>query len=59
VGLPVADASGGHQPGPGCLSVFRIADDGTLSFLRKYDVDVGTQQLFWTGMVGYPAQREG
>jgi 6-phosphogluconolactonase len=33
--------------------VFRIADDGTLSFLRKYDVEVGARQLFWMDMVDY------
>jgi 6-phosphogluconolactonase len=55
VGLAVPDAAGGQLPGPGCLSLFRIADDGTLSFLRKYDVEIGTRQLFWVGMVGYPA----
>ena len=52
--LPVPDAAGGQQPGPSCLALFRIAADGTLSFLRKYDVEVGTRQLFWTGMVGCP-----
>jgi 6-phosphogluconolactonase (cycloisomerase 2 family) len=36
---------------PACLSVFRIGDDGKLAFVRKYDVDVGTQTMFWMGMV--------
>jgi len=36
---------------PACLSVFRIADDGRLDFVRKYDVEVGNQQMFWMGMV--------
>ena len=35
---------------PAGLSVFRIAD-GTLAFVRKYDVEVGSNQLFWMGMV--------
>lgn len=33
------------------LSVFRIGADGKLSFVRKYDVDVGDRQMFWMGMV--------
>lgn len=37
---------------PACLSVFRIADDGTLAFVRKYDVETGDRQMFWMGMVG-------
>jgi len=36
---------------PACLSVFRIGDDGKLDFVRKYDVDVGNQTMFWMGMV--------
>jgi hypothetical protein len=33
------------------LSVFRIGDDGKLTFARKYDVDVGDKTMFWMGMV--------
>ncbi len=33
------------------MMVFRIADDGKLTFVRKYDVDVGDAQQFWSGMV--------
>jgi 6-phosphogluconolactonase len=36
---------------PAALSVFRIADDGRLAFIRKYDVDTDNQKQFWTGMV--------
>jgi hypothetical protein len=36
---------------PAGLSVFRIAADGKLSFVRKYDVEVGAKQQFWSGMV--------
>jgi 6-phosphogluconolactonase len=36
------------------LSVFRIDDDGKLSFVRKYDVDVGERTMFWMGMVALP-----
>jgi 6-phosphogluconolactonase len=36
---------------PACLSVFHIGTDGRLDFVRKYDVDVGNQTMFWMGMV--------
>lgn len=35
----------------GGLSTFRIQADGTLTFLDKYDVDVGSDRLFWAGFV--------
>jgi 6-phosphogluconolactonase len=33
------------------LSVYRMGDDGKLTFARKYDVDTGTKTQFWSGMV--------
>jgi 6-phosphogluconolactonase len=40
---------------PATLSVFRIAGDGKLEFVRKYDQDTsGGRALFWTGMVTLP-----
>jgi 6-phosphogluconolactonase (cycloisomerase 2 family) len=36
---------------PAGLSVFRIGDDGKLTFARTYDIDVGTKTMFWMGMV--------
>src|SRR5215472_7410213 len=33
------------------LSVFRIGDDGKLTFARTYDIDVGDKTMFWMGMV--------
>jgi len=33
------------------LSVFRIGDDGKLTFARKYDVVVGDKVMFWMGIV--------
>ena len=36
---------------PGGLSVFRIQEDGTLRFLNKHDVDVGSDKLFWLGII--------
>ena len=37
------------------LSVFRIGDDGKLTFARTYDIDVGDKLMFWMGMVTLPA----
>ncbi len=37
------------------LSVFRIGDDGKLTFARSYDVDIGDKLMFWMGMVPLPA----
>ena len=39
---------------PAGLSVFRIGDDGKLTFVRAYDVDVGDKTMFWMGMVPLP-----
>jgi 6-phosphogluconolactonase (cycloisomerase 2 family) len=36
------------------LTVFRMGGDGKLTFVRKYDVDVGGAQQFWSGMVTLP-----
>ena len=36
---------------PAGLSVFRMGDDGKLTFVRKYDIDVGDKTMFWMGMV--------
>jgi 6-phosphogluconolactonase (cycloisomerase 2 family) len=37
---------------PAALSVFRVGDNGKLTFVRKYDVDTGTNLTqWWTGMV--------
>jgi 6-phosphogluconolactonase len=51
MGLPVRDGDTIRDV-PACLSVFRIAEDGKLDFVRKYDVEVGDKQMFWMGMVG-------
>jgi 6-phosphogluconolactonase (cycloisomerase 2 family) len=39
---------------PAGLSLFRIADDGSLTFARKYEVETGDAQQFWSGMVTLP-----
>jgi 6-phosphogluconolactonase len=36
---------------PAGLSIFRIADDGKLTFVHKYDIEVGDKTMFWMGMV--------
>jgi 6-phosphogluconolactonase (cycloisomerase 2 family) len=36
---------------PAGLSVFRVGEDGKLTYVRKYDVDVGDKTMFWMGMV--------
>jgi 6-phosphogluconolactonase len=40
---------------PAGLSVFRVGDDGKLTFVRKHDIDVGDKTMFWMGMVPLPA----
>ena len=50
--LPVDVRDGdGIKTLPAGLSVFRIGEDGKLTFARKYDVDVGNKTMFWMGMV--------
>ena len=39
---------------PAGMTVFRIGADGTLALARKYDVDVGNSQQFWSGMIPLP-----
>jgi 6-phosphogluconolactonase len=36
---------------PAGLSVLRMGDDGRLTFVRNYDIDVGDKTMFWMGMV--------
>jgi 6-phosphogluconolactonase (cycloisomerase 2 family) len=36
------------------LAVFRVRSDGKLDFARKYDVNAGSRNLFWTGIVSLP-----
>ena len=48
--LPVRDGSAVKMM-PAGLSVFRVGPDGKLEFVRKYDVDVGGKNQFWSGVV--------
>ena len=50
--LPVARPDGAIVTAG--LTVFRMGSDGKLTFVRKYDVDVGKFQQFWSGMVTLP-----
>lgn len=36
---------------PAGMTVFRIGDDGMLTYERIYDVDVGKDSMFWMGMM--------
>ena len=36
------------------LMVYRVGGDGKLEFARKYDIDTGNGQQFWSGMVTLP-----
>jgi 6-phosphogluconolactonase len=36
---------------PAGLTVFRTGEDGKLTFVRKYDIDVGRDTQWWTGMI--------
>jgi 6-phosphogluconolactonase len=48
--LPVRDGNTVHNV-PASLAVFHIGEDGRLTFVHKYDVDVGNNQLLWVGMI--------
>jgi hypothetical protein len=47
MGLPLAD--GGDIPTR--LTLFRIGEDGKLSFARSYDIETGGRLMWWMGMV--------
>ena len=50
--LPVNVRDGNEiRTAPAGLSVFRIGDDGKLTYMRKYDIDVGDKTMWWMGMV--------
>jgi 6-phosphogluconolactonase len=36
---------------PPRLTLFRIGDDGKLTFARSYDIDTGGRLMWWMGMV--------
>jgi 6-phosphogluconolactonase (cycloisomerase 2 family) len=51
--LPVRD-KGGVRDVPASLAVFRVRSDGKLDFARKYDLNVGSRNLFWMGIFSLP-----
>jgi 6-phosphogluconolactonase len=48
--MPVRDGNA-IKPLTAGLMVYRVGGDGKLAFVRKYDVDTGKGQQFWSGMV--------
>jgi 6-phosphogluconolactonase (cycloisomerase 2 family) len=36
---------------PAGLSVFRVGGDGMLAFVHKYDIDMGADSLWWSGIM--------
>jgi 6-phosphogluconolactonase len=54
VDMLVRDGNDVHHV-PAALTVFRIADAGTLRFVRKYDVELRGKFQWWSGFVGLPA----
>ncbi len=48
--MPVESAGARHTV-PAGMSMFRIAADGRLDHVRSYPVEVGSDTLFWMGMV--------
>ena len=37
---------------PAAMSVFRIGEDGKLTFVRKYDTELNGKLQWWSGMIG-------
>ncbi len=50
IALPVREGATVKMLSAG-LSVYRIGADGELGFVRKYDVDIGAKNQFWSGVV--------
>jgi len=50
--LPMAMRDGSTLPAG--LVLYRIGDDGKLTFARKYDIDTGRFMQFWIGIVTLP-----
>ena len=45
-------------PIPASLAVYRIAKDGKLTYVRKYDVEAtNAHSLFWMGLIPLPKPR--
>ena len=44
---------------PAAMSVFRIGDDGKLTFVRKYEAELGGKLQWWAEIVALPAAARG
>ena len=44
--------NGASRTVPTSLSVFKVGDDGKLSFVKKYDIETGNESIHWMGIVG-------
>ena len=51
----VRESNDGIRAAPTALTVFRIGDDGKLTFARKYDMESGGKLQWLAGMMGLPA----
>ncbi len=52
--VPIAVREGGRiDVLPAGLSIFRIGQDGKLTFVRKHDIDTGALTQWWSGMVAF------
>jgi 6-phosphogluconolactonase (cycloisomerase 2 family) len=49
--MPSPSERSGRPAEAAGFTVFKIGPDGMLALIRKYDVEVGSHQLFWSGMV--------
>jgi 6-phosphogluconolactonase (cycloisomerase 2 family) len=41
----------GLTPVPANLAIFRVGEDGTLEFVRRHDLKVGAEMVWWMGVV--------
>ena len=51
--LPVKDGNT-YRDLPAGMATYHMAEDGKLEFVKKYDVAVGTSQMFWIGFIPLP-----
>lgn len=49
--LILAREASGVTTVPPSLAFFKVGDDGKLDYVRKYDIDVGAETMFWMGIV--------
>ncbi len=49
--VKVSDSGSEVRVAPAAMSVFRIGDDGKLTFVRKYDTELNGKLQWWAGMM--------